>query len=181
MATTLAVDIDGVCADFLAGLRPLAARRLGLAADRLPDPQHYDLRCWGLADGGWDSLDRSGLYQQLPPIDGAAVTIRRLHQQGWRIRLVTARCANEPDPSQVAADTIGWLQQHQFIWDDLCFTPNKGEVAADIYIDDSPDNIMRLRAAGRVAVVYTQPVQPACGQPPPAHLGRPGEHARPPA
>ena len=154
---TIAIDIDGVCADFVAGLRPLAARRLGVPPDQLADPQHYDLRCWGLADGGWDTLDRSGLYRQLPPIGAAATTIRRLHEQGWRIRFVTARCAHEPDRNRVAADTVEWLGQHQFRWDDLCFTTDKGAVAADIYIDDSPTEILRLRDTGRAAVVYDQP------------------------
>ena len=157
MTAALAIDLDGVCADFVAGLRPLAARRLGVPPDQLADPRHYDLRCWGLADGGWDTLDRSGLYRQLRPIVSAATTIRRLRHQGWRIRLVTARCAQEPNPPQIAADTIEWLQHHRFVWDDLCFTADKRAVAADMYIDDNPSDVMALRAAGRGVVIYNQP------------------------
>ena len=39
----LGVDLDGVVADFYAGLRPIAAEWLGVAADTLPLEVSYGL------------------------------------------------------------------------------------------------------------------------------------------
>ena len=50
--------------------------------------------------------------------------------------------------------TIRWLDNHGVPYRDLCFRGEKDQVGADVYIDDSPDNIAALRAAGHYAVCF---------------------------
>ena len=37
------VDLDGVCADYVAAFRVFTARRFGLDLEDVPDPSEYDL------------------------------------------------------------------------------------------------------------------------------------------
>lgn len=56
----LGVDLDGVVADFYAGLRPIAAEWLGVEIDTLPAPVTHGLAEWKVdkAPGGYDALHR---------------------------------------------------------------------------------------------------------------------------
>ena len=48
----LGVDLDGVVADFAAGLKPVAAEWLGVAPDALTDDISYGFSEWGLETAG---------------------------------------------------------------------------------------------------------------------------------
>ena len=55
---------------------------------------------------------------------------------------------------QAPRQTIRWLDKHGVPYRDLCFMGQKDQVGADAYIDDSPDNIAGLRAAGHYAICF---------------------------
>ena len=55
----LGIDLDGVCADFSAGLRPIAAEWLGVSPDDLAAEPSTDYPEWNLEPaGGFDALYR---------------------------------------------------------------------------------------------------------------------------
>jgi 5'-nucleotidase len=72
------------------------------------------------------------------------------------IRIITHRLLFNGLHEPSAADTAVWLDQHDIPYRDLCFIGDKAMVGADLYIDDSPHNIVNLREAGRTAVVFDQ-------------------------
>ena len=72
-------DLDGVCADFYRGLRPIAAEWLGVDIGTLPERVSYGLSEWGVkkAPGGYDALHRFAVTQRelfriLPPMNWEA-------------------------------------------------------------------------------------------------------------
>jgi hypothetical protein len=94
----LGVDLDGTCADFYGGLRPIAAEWLGVSLEVLPESVSWNLPEWGIdkAPGGYQRLHRfavtqRGLFRVLKPMPGAPKALRTLSDAGVRIRIVTHR------------------------------------------------------------------------------------------
>jgi 5'(3')-deoxyribonucleotidase len=160
-AFVLGVDLDGVCADFAAGLRPIAAEWLDVPIEQLsPEPTH-NYPEWNLeAAGGFDALyryavTRRDLFRDLPPVPGASLALRRLWtREGLRIRIITYRLYFEFFHRVAVAQTIDWLDRHDFPYWDLCFMKDKAAVGADLYIEDSPSNVEALRAGGKKVIAF---------------------------
>jgi 5'(3')-deoxyribonucleotidase len=51
--------------------------------------------------------------------------------------------------------TVDWLDHWDIPYWDICFMADKGAVGAHVYIDDSPDNIIRLREAGCRTIIFS--------------------------
>ena len=156
------VDLDGVCADFYGGLRPIAAEWLGVSVDTLPEEISWGLPEWGLnkAPGGYLALHRYAvtqceLFRKLKPIAGAAQTLRRLSENDIRIRIITHRLYIKYFHQQAIDQTIEWLDRYDIPYWDLCFMKDKAAVGADLYIDDSPENVKRLRAGDHDTIIFT--------------------------
>ncbi len=154
-AFVFGVDLDGVVADFYGGLRPIAAEWLGVALDSLPERVSWGLVEWGVdqAPGGYDALHKFAVMQRelflkLPPMPGAPQALRRLSKAGVRIRIITHRLFIKYFHQIAVSQTIQWLDRHDIPYWDLCFMQQKTAVGADLYIEDSPANIERLRAEG---------------------------------
>ena len=158
----LGVDLDGVCADFYAGLRPIAAEWLGVGTSTLPQRVSWGLPEWGIdkAPGGYEALHRFAftqrdLFRILPPMSGAPIALRRLSAANVRIRIITNRFFIKYFHQIAARQTIEWLDHHDIPYWDLCFMMEKAAVGADIYIEDSPANVEQLRAEGLTTLVFT--------------------------
>jgi len=158
----LGVDLDGVCADFYAGLRPIAAEWLGVEIASLPQRVSWGLPEWGIdkAAGGYEALHRFAVTQRdlfriLPPMAGAPVALRKLSAANVRIRVITHRFFIKYFHKVAAQQTIEWLDYHDIPYWDLCFMKDKSAVGADVYVEDSPKNIEELRAEGLTTVVFT--------------------------
>jgi 5'(3')-deoxyribonucleotidase len=158
----LGVDLDGVCADFYGGLKPVAAEWLGVDLATLPDRVSWTLPEWGVdrAPGGYDALHRFAvtqreLFKRLPPMPGAAQALRRLSAQDVRIRIITHRLFIKYFHQVAVRQTIEWLDFHDIPYWDLCFMREKAAVGADLYIEDSPENVARLRAQGLRTIVFS--------------------------
>ncbi len=161
-AFVFGVDLDGVVADFYGGLRPIAAEWLGVALETLPPRVSWGLKEWGVeqAAGGYDKLHRFAvtqreLFLKMPPIAGAPQTLRRLSLEGVRIRIITHRLFIKYFHQVAVSQTIQWLDRHDIPYWDLCFMQQKTAVGADLYIEDSPTNIERLRGEGQKTIVFT--------------------------
>jgi 5'(3')-deoxyribonucleotidase len=158
----LGVDLDGVCADFYGGLKPVAAEWLGVDVASLPDRVSWTLPEWGVdqAPGGYDALHRFAvtqreLFRQLPPMPGAPQALRRLSAQDVRIRIITHRLFIKYFHQVAVRQTIEWLDFHDIPYWDLCFMREKAAVGADLYVEDSPENVARLRAQGLKTIVFS--------------------------
>jgi 5'(3')-deoxyribonucleotidase len=156
------VDLDGVVADFYGGLRPIAAEWLGVAIESLTPRVSWGLVEWGVdqAPGGYERLHRFAvtqreLFLKMPPMPGAPQALRRLSIEGVRIRIITHRLFIKYFHQVAVSQTIQWLDRHDIPYWDLCFMQQKTAVGADLYIEDSPANIERLRAEGAQTIVFT--------------------------
>ena len=155
----LGVDLDGVVADFIGGLRPIAAEWLGVEADSLTSEISYEFPEWNLGEfGGYDALHRFAvkerdLFKKLPPIEGAPAVLRRLSTINIRIRIITHRLFIKWFHEEAINQTVKWLEHHGIPYWDLCFMRDKSAVGADLYIEDNPDNIVALRNEGYKTIV----------------------------
>src|SRR5262245_1332951 len=156
------VDLDGVVADFYGGLRPIAAEWLGVELATLPERVSWGLVEWGVdqAPGGYDALHKFAVMQRelflaLPPMSKAPQSLRRISKAGVRIRIITHRLFIKYFHQIAVSQTIQWLDRHDIPYWDLCFMQQKTAVGADLYIEDSPANIERLRAEGAKTIVYS--------------------------
>ena len=161
-AFVFGVDLDGVVADFYGGLRPIAAEWLGVNIDTLPQRVSWGLIEWGVDDapGGYERLHRFAvtqreLFSRVPPMPGAPQALRRLSIEGVRIRIITHRLFIKYFHQVAVSQTIEWLDRHDIPYWDLCFMQQKTAVGADLYIEDSPANIERLRAEDQKTIVFT--------------------------
>jgi beta-phosphoglucomutase-like phosphatase (HAD superfamily) len=156
----LGVDLDGVVADFYAGVRPIAAEWLGVPIASLTPSPSYGLDEWNLsAAGTYEDLHRFAvtqrdLFRTLQPIAGAAATLRRLSARGLRIRIITHRLYIKYFHEQAVLQTVSWLEHHGIPYWDLCFMKDKAAVGADLYVEDSPINVRALRADGHPTIVF---------------------------
>ena len=141
----LGVDLDGTCADFYAGLRPIAAEWLGVPETSLGSEVSWDLPEWGVAQapGGYPKLHQFAVLQRdlfrvLKPMPGAPQVLRRLSDMGVRIRIITHRLLIKNFHRVAVQQTVDWLDGHDIPYWDLCFLADKSAVGADLYVEDSP-------------------------------------------
>ncbi|MEM7387480.1 MAG: hypothetical protein AAF514_21285, partial [Verrucomicrobiota bacterium] len=156
------VDLDGVCADFYRGIRPIAADWLGVDEEELELEVDYGLARWGIPDapGGYRdfhqfAVTQRDLFQSLEPIGGCPQSLRRLSKAGVRIRIITHRLYIKYFHKEAILQTIDWLDHHGIPYWDLCFMQHKTHVGADIYIEDSESHILDYRNAGSEVVIFT--------------------------
>lgn len=155
----LGVDLDGVVADFIGGLRPIAAEWLGVETKDLTTEISYEFPEWNLKEfGGYDALHRFAvkerdLFKNLPPIEGGPAVLRRLSTNGIRIRIITHRLFIKWFHEEAIQQTVKWLEHYGIPYWDLCFMRDKSAVGADLYLEDNPDNIKALRNDGHKTIV----------------------------
>jgi len=183
------VDLDGTCADFYGGLRPIAAEWLGRGVNELPTEVSWGLSEWGLhtAPGGYPPPPGGGFRPAVPapagpagrglpprpwglwtgawPMPGAPQVLRQLSEKKVRIRIITHRLFIKHFHKIAVQQTIEWLDHHDIPYWDLCFMKDKAAVGADLYIEDSPDNVERLRADGHATIVLTNSTNRHLGGP----------------
>jgi len=157
----LGVDLDGVCADFYGGLRPIAAEWLGVAVELLSPDVTHGLPEWDLdRAGGSEQLHRFAvvqrdLFRRLDPFPGAPAVLRRLAARDVRIRIITHRLFIKHFHREAVEQTTQWLEYHGIPYWDLCFMKDKAAVGANLYLEDSPGNVRLLRADGHPTIVFT--------------------------
>jgi hypothetical protein len=154
----LGLDLDGTCADFYGRMREIAAEWTG-AETQLPTDVQWGLREWGVPNKDEYvrlhrfAVTQRGLFESMEPIKGAPQAIRRLGTEGVRIRIITHRLVIRHFHETAVAQTVRWLDRHGIPYWDLCFMRDKGEVGAHLYVEDSPENIQKLRSLGKGRVL----------------------------
>lgn len=159
----LGVDLDAVCADYEGAFRRSVARQFERDEAELQPQTLMDAYSeWGLSFEEFEQAhlravldDR--MFREMDPLPGVSESLWRLSDEGVWIRIITHRLIFNGAHEVSAADTAWWLDHHDIPYRDLCFIGAKPDVGADLYVDDSPSNIVNLRAAGRTALVFDQP------------------------
>jgi len=155
------VDLDGVVGDFYKVVRKIAAEWLNKSIDDLTPEVSYGFNEWGLDEfGGYDKLHRfaveqRNIFSEMEPIELAPAILRKLSNQGIRIRIITHRLFLKYSHANSITQTVNWLDNYDIPYWDICFMKDKGAVGAHVYIDDAPENILSLRKQGCKTIVYT--------------------------
>jgi 5'(3')-deoxyribonucleotidase len=156
----LGVDLDGVCADFYERMREVAAEWFEVDVSTLTCDVSYGLPEWGVKSSAqYESLHRFAvtqrdLFSTVEMIPGARRVLRKLSDDGYRIRIITHRLFIQYFHGLAVRQTIEWLDKHGIPYWDLCFMKEKDQVGADIYVEDSPKNLEALRKAGHFAICF---------------------------
>ena len=156
----LGVDLDGVVGDFYGSIRKIAAEWLNKPLQSLTTEVAYGLDEWGIAEfGGYDRLHRfavtqRNIFREMEPIEHAPAILRKLSNQGIRIRIITHRLFLKYSHRTTITQTVEWLDNYDIPYWDLCFMKDKGAVGAHVYIDDAPENIVGLRKQGYKTIVF---------------------------
>lgn len=153
---TLGLDLDNCVADYTATLRnEMLTTRPELTPFDMPEPSSYDFTVAGWPfEGITDFLDyhntfvAAGMFSRMSMIAGAAEGVRKLRENGVRVRIVTHRIFDHAGKAAALVDTVKWLEENGIEYDSLCFDGNKGEIHCDSFIDDAPSNIEAIRANG---------------------------------
>jgi 5'(3')-deoxyribonucleotidase len=157
----LGVDLDGVVGDFYGAMRGIAAEWLNKPVETLTADVGYGLEEWGIAEyGGYDRLHRfavtqRNLFRDMRPMQDAPAVLRKLSSRGIRIRIITHRLFLKYSHKTSITQTVDWLDNYDIPYWDICFMADKGAVGAHVYIDDAPDNVIRLREQGCRTIVFT--------------------------
>ena len=156
----IGVDLDGVCADFYGRMRVIAAEWFERPLDELSTEVSYGLSEWGIVDRNhYDSLHRfavtqRSLFSSMEMVPGARKYLRLLSDEGYRIRIITHRLFIHYFHATAVEQTVNWLDSHGIPFWDLCFMKEKSQVGADIYVEDTPDNILSLRSKGLYTICF---------------------------
>jgi len=156
----LGVDLDGVCVDFYGGIRPKAAEWLGVPEEELSVSPTYGLGEWNLERrGDYSEFHRhlldEGFFRHAPEIPGAAAALKRISGMGVRIRIITHRLFISGGHREAAGQTVDWLDDHRIPYWDLCLVADKPAVDADLYIEDTPKNVVALRSLRNPTIIFT--------------------------
>ena len=157
----LGVDLDGVVADFYNGFRIIVAEWFGVSQDSLTTEPTYGLREWGItSQQQYEDIHRfavtqRNLFGQLSAMPGAPAALRRLSDRNIRIRIITHRLYIKYFHEDAVRQTTAWLEHHGIPYWDLCFMKDKSAIGADLYVEDSPDNVKRLREDNHPTIVFT--------------------------
>lgn len=157
----LGVDLDGVVADFIGGLRRIAAEWTNTPVNKLAKRVTYGFKEWNIEPyGDYKDLHRfavveRSLFETLKPMPGAAAVLRKLSKQDIRIRIITHRLYIKFFHVKAVEQTARWLEKHGIPYWDLCFMKEKADVGANLYIEDSPDNIKALKKNGNEVIIFT--------------------------
>ena len=156
----LGVDLDGVCADFYARMREIVAEWFEKDPDDLPHKFSYGLQEWGIEDHEqYESIHRFAvtqrdLFSTSPMIPGARYYLRKLSDEKFRIRIITHRLFIYYFHDRAVSQTMEWLDTNGIPFWDLCFMKDKDQVGADIYIEDNPIHIEKLRNKSLYAICF---------------------------
>jgi beta-phosphoglucomutase-like phosphatase (HAD superfamily) len=167
----IGVDLDGVCVDFYGRMREIAAEWFECKVDDLTPEVSYGLPEWGISKPDqYESLHRFAVTQRdlfttAKMIPGARKYLRKLSDEGVRIRIITHRLFIRYFHEIAVRQTIEWLDKNGIPYWDLCFMKEKAQVGANVYIEDSPQNIEDLRSGGHYTICLANTTNAHVSQP----------------
>ena len=95
------------------------------------------------------------LRDRLKNVGTERPSIVALSKLDVRIRIITHRLFIKYFHLTAVQQTVEWLETHDIPYWDLCFMSDKAAVGADLYIEDNPENVERLRTDGHPTIVFS--------------------------
>lgn len=157
----LGIDLDGVTFQFEKAFKPIAAARLGINPNDIPDAsdwnwyEHLGIDAAGFNQLLADAVAHDNLFAEGDPVPGAVSALRHLARNHDIVIVTHRNLAGHTAKAEAA--TRQWLTAHRIPFHELHLTGNKVAVHTDIHLDDSPAVNADMRAAGRRHVVFDQP------------------------
>ena len=163
--STIGVDLDGVCADFVHGLREIVAWSRGIKPDELTTAVDWEFKAWDLRPGDYMryyelAIRQFDIWKNLPVYPDAVRSLNRLRaSHGADIRIVTSR----PDPFKESdlrhiaiRHTSEWLQKNGIFFNSFNILSEKEDLDCTVYIEDAPKQIRRFQSASIPVVVMNR-------------------------
>ena len=164
----IGVDVDGTLSDISRFQLENGKRHFGRAP---ADPDAYDVdkmfSCSELEKNIFWARYLFGYCTEHRSIKGAAGVIKRLHDEGNGIYMITSRIftsGSDPVGLLFRKMLIGWLRRNRVVYDDIAFCENTGESKLEacmklrigVMIDDSPENLLKVSEKTNV-ICYPMP------------------------
>jgi dimeric dUTPase (all-alpha-NTP-PPase superfamily) len=126
----LAVDIDGVLADYVTGYSDYLFSQ-NMIMGRLENQSSYNIaEAYGISKDVEEKAKRdfqeSGGFRWLPVYSGAEATLKWARELGYKIALVSARPYLEM--RRIHADTIFWLHNNNIPYDAIYWGKDKADI-----------------------------------------------------
>lgn len=127
----VAVDIDGVIADYPEGFLQFVEKKTGKTLDRSKLTQYriYDIFAEDIGEEEMFRLKEefraTGEKRSLPVVEGAVEGLKKLKELGYTIVLLSARPYKKHP--RIFSDTIFWLKANGFVYDAVLWDKNKEE------------------------------------------------------
>lgn len=158
----IGVDLDGVSGDYCEALRTFVGEAKNIPVEErstvFPEPVDYNFTNWPYVSEDFVKFHSEavalGLYREMKMIPKASDTLWQLDADGHHLRVITSRFVKHGQNYRVVANTAEWLDKNDIPYRDIMFVRDKVDVYADVYIDDSPENIINLRNAGREVIIF---------------------------
>ena len=150
--STLSLDLDNVIRDQIGSIIAAVQRRYSLKLQR----QMFS--CWDPPLGDLLGLDNQEftswawadpmIFAEAKPLPGVVPALRRLSRD-YRLVITTATaCPWLTEP---------WLKRWNIPYSSIIHTTDKGSVAFDWHVDDSPSTLTKLSEAGRRVIRFALP------------------------
>jgi 5'(3')-deoxyribonucleotidase len=145
---TILVDLDGICTDMVGTLIDTYNTEMAEPGEEvnIADLTDDSMETWTpMGKDLWQFVNRDGWFEHLPPLAGAVEALERLHNAGHRVIICTSPGRNPAAPS----DKTRWVRRHMpFLpWGNMIITREKDVCHGDVFIDDSPGKLKKIREA----------------------------------
>lgn len=156
----IGIDLDGVCGDFYGIMRKFYSEYSETPLNCLPEASSFDLNEWGIferqqyEDFHRFAVTQKNLFREMPMINGARKYIKKLSDEGFRIRIVTHRLCIKYFHKEATSQTVEWLEKNGIPFWDLCFLKDKTAIKSDVFVEDNPYNISKLRENGTYTICF---------------------------
>ena len=157
--SVIAIDLGNTLYPTIEAIAQFINQRYGVALERMP----LELETGDPFDG-WDidedtlrqyiqvARDEGNVHVSLPPVPGAAEEIRRLHDQGHEIWILSDRA---PD---VKESIEKWLEDNEIPYERLIMlASNKAAYPIDTLIDDDPRQLEMVGRLGGETALFERP------------------------
>jgi 5' nucleotidase, deoxy (Pyrimidine), cytosolic type C protein (NT5C) len=149
----VAVDIDGVCCDYIAVISAAVGK------------ERYAGKSYRLDD--WFNNDHfravhtrafeEGLFANAPVIEGSQIGVSQLATAGIRPVAVSNRFSCKEEPVGWVDQVESWIVSRGFKFYDLAIGNSKLDAIFAAHVDDSISVIEKVRGIGRLGIIFDQP------------------------
>jgi len=165
----IGLDLDGTTGDYAGTLLRAMAKQAGLTTPADIDaylatkgePSDYEMTSWFPTREAFVTTHTAavddGLYLNIPVFPGASEKLWALSDEGHDIHIVTSRFVGHRRNNRVVHHTAEWLDKNDIPYRSIHFVKDKFLLKCDVFVDDAPTNIEKLREAGFEVIIYDAP------------------------